>query len=750
MASSPTTAASRPDEPTPAVAVPRSPASRSVAPVPYRWRFHRVGGLDQVALETGADLANLEKLDPKLWVALSCPTKGLEIDARTLELLDTDHDGRVRVPEVLAAIRWCALRLDDLGRLIPGGEALPAEAISRSTPEGKALLGGAQQLLQSLGRAGATQVTPADVADTSKVFEGTLFNGDGIVSAEAAETAEVCRLIKEAIDCVGAVTDRSGKPGIDQARLELFFEELRKFVAWWSDGMATDGAMPLGAATPAAWEAVRAVRARVNDYFARCQLAALDPKGAAALNRAETEWAALAAKDLAAAGAEVAAFPLARVEPGRALPLLEGVNPAWEGALAALHRDAVKPLLGAEVRALTLDAWRALEAALAVHEAWQGRKAGAAVEKLGLPRARAILDGGGKAALEALIAKDRALEAQATAVGDVVRMVHYHRDLHRLLRNFVAFADFYDVRAKAIFQAGTLFLDGRSCDLCVRVDDPGAHAVLASLSRMFIAYCDCRRAGGEQMKIAACFTQGDADYLMTGRNGVFFDRQGRDWDATIVKIVDNPISIRQAFFAPYKKALKLIEEQVQRFAASKAKASDDRIAAEVGRAADVAVNGKPPAPGPVDIGRMVGVIAALGVGIGALGTLLGGFISGFLNLQPWWTKLGAIAGVVLLVSGPSMLIAWLKLRQRTLGPVLDANGWAINGRVKVNMPLGTALTSRASLPAGASRSLEDPYEDRAARRRRRLTWLAVALVSAALAAARYAHRWPFGEFPPWR
>ena len=749
MASSPTAdAASRPADPAPAVPAPRLAVSTTEAPVPHRWRFHRVGGLDQVVLESGADLANLEQLDPKLWVALSCPTKGLEIDARTLELLDTDHDGRVRVPEVIAAIRWCAPRLDDLGRLIAGGEALPVEAIARGTAEGKALLGGAQHLLQSIGRAGATHVTPADVADTSKVFEGTRFNGDGVVPAEAAETAEVRRLIEEAIDCVGAVTDRGGKPGIDQARLELFFDELRRFVAWWSDGEATEGAMPLGTATPAAWAAVRAVRARVNDYFARCQLAALDAKGAVALNRTEAEWAALAAKDLSAASAEVAAFPLARVEPGRALPLLEGVNPAWEGALAALQRDAVTPLLGAEVRALTVEAWRALEAVLAVHEAWQGRKAGAAVEKLGLRRAQAILGGEDKAALEALIAKDRALEAEAAAVGDVVRMVHYHRDLHRLLRNFVAFADFYDIRADAIFQAGTLFLDGRSCDLCIRVDEPAAHATLASLSRMYIAYCDCRRAGGEQMKIAACFTQGDADYLMAGRNGVFFDRKGRDWDATIVKIVDNPISIRQAFFAPYKKALRLIEEQAQRFAASKAKASDDHVAAGIAKASDAATNGKPSPANPVDIGKMVGIIAALGVGIGALGTLVGGFISGFLGLEPWWTKLAAVAGVVLLVSGPSMAIAMLKLRQRTLGPVLDANGWAINGRVRVNMPLGTALTARASLPVGASRSLEDPYEDRTAHRRRRLIWLAVALLAAALAAARYTHRWPFG--PLWR
>ena len=333
---------------------------------------------------------------------------------------------------------------------------------------------------------------------------------------------------------------------------------------------------------------------------------------------------------------------------------------------------------------------------------------------------------------------------------DVVRMVHYHRDLHRLLRNFVAFADFYDLRANAIFQAGTLYLDGRSCDLCIRVDDPAAHAGLAALSRMYIAYCACRR-GGETMNIAACFTQGDSDYLTVGRNGVFFDRKGRDWDATIVKIVENPISIRQAFFAPYKKFVRAARgagREVRRLEGGGRRTSGSRRrrarhgAATTGRRRRRA--------DPVDVGKMVGIIAALGVGVGALGTLLGGFVSGFMDLQPWWAKLVAVAGMVLLVSGPSMFMAWMKLRQRTLGPVLDATGWAVNGRVKVNIPLGTALTARATLPPGASRSLEDPYEDHEARRRRRLVWLAIAALAVVLGAARYLHRWPFGPFPPWR
>ncbi len=57
-----------------------------------QWRFFRAGGFDQVKLETGADLLALDQLDYKLWVALACPTSGLEMDKATLDLIDTDKD----------------------------------------------------------------------------------------------------------------------------------------------------------------------------------------------------------------------------------------------------------------------------------------------------------------------------------------------------------------------------------------------------------------------------------------------------------------------------------------------------------------------------------------------------------------------------------------------------------------------------------------------------------------------------------
>lgn len=45
------------------------------------------------------------------------------------------------------------------------------------------------------------------------------------------------------------------------------------------------------------------------------------------------------------------------------------------------------------------------------------------------------------------------------------------RDLLALANSFVAFSDFYTQQGKATFQIGTLYLDGRSAEPCVAVND---------------------------------------------------------------------------------------------------------------------------------------------------------------------------------------------------------------------------------------------------------------------------------------
>ncbi|MEP7121957.1 MAG: hypothetical protein ABJE95_13640 [Byssovorax sp.] len=679
----------------------------------HKWRFFRAGGFDQVLLDRGEDLLALGELDQKLWVALACPTEGLEFDKKTLDLIDADKDGRIRAPELIAAVKWAGSLLRDPGELVKGSPSLALASINVETDEGKRVLASAKQILKDLGKKGAKEITLEDTADTAKIFGKTRFNGDGVLPASSADDEAITRVIEDILACLGGEIDRSGLDGVTQARVDRFFEEATAFSAWWATAESdATNVMPLGAATVEAAKTLAAIHAKIGDYFARCRLAAFDPRAAGPLNRDEAEYTALASRVLSAKADEVAAFPLARVAAGQPLPLDSGVNPAWADALKKLRDELIVPLLG-ERTALTETEWQTVSTRLAPFEAWSATRAGAAVEKLGLARVREILASDARAQITALVARDHALEPETAAIISVDRLVRYHRDLYTLATNFVSFSAFYS-RKKAVFQAGTLYLDARSCDLCVKVGDADAHAALASHSGTYLAYCEItRKVTGEKRMIAAAFTDGGSDDLVVGKNGIFYDREGRDWDATIVRLVAHPISVREAFWLPYKRVGKLIGEQINKFASSRDKEMQDKAAANVDSGSKVVVvaQAAPLPEPPFDIARFVGIFAGIGIAIGAIGSVLLAIAGGFLSLRIWQMPL-AIGGVILLISFPSMLIAYLKLRQRTIGPILNANGWAVNARVKMNVPFGKALTAVATLPAHAERSTDDPFADK--------------------------------------
>lgn len=694
----------------------------------HRWTFFRRGGLNQAALLTTEDILALPDLDLKLWVALACPSQGLECDPRTLALLDADGDGRIRPAELIAAVQWAATQLKDPADLLHPSETLPLDSVQDHTAAGLSLLEAARRVLNDIGMPNATEIGLDALAEPQKIFRPGQINGEGVIPPEAATDGDTAQLIKDIAGVYGAAKGPAGTEGVTPAMVEQFFNELEEFCAWASSG-PVEATSFLGDKTEGAYAAVAAVRAKVDDYFTRCRVAAFDHRAQPAMNRPQEDFAPLAGKILSPSTPELAGFPLAHIGPGRPLPLGSGVNPAWSDAVATLRSDAVTPVFGSDKTELTEAEWTSLVSRFAPYEAWLKTKPEGKAQGVGLPRALEILGGKGKPGLTALLARDAELGPAYEAFGELERLIRYRRDLFTLLHNFVNFADFYSKDRWAIFQAGTLYLDSRSCELCVRVSDPAAHSTLANLSLVCIAYCECKRAGSPNLAIAACFTQGDSDYLYVGRNGVFYDRQGNEWDATIVKLLDNPISLRQAFLAPYKKFMRFIEEQVAKRAAASQPAGGGAIGAVASGTRKIDV----------------GTVAALGVAVGGITSAMGIIFASIVGLKAWIPV--GIIGILALISGPSVLIAWLKLRERTLGPILEASGWAINGRIHLTMPLGHALTELAHLPAGSVRRLRDPYADRSGRWLWIVLLIVALLVGGGLYAAHVRHVWPFGPAP---
>src|SRR4051794_29547674 len=339
----------------------------------HTWKFFRAGGFDQVKLQSGSDLMSLDELDQKLWVALACPVTGLEFDSKTLALIDTDKDGRIRAPEIIAAAKWAGASLKNPDDLLKGSAALPLSAINDATPEGKQLLASARQILINLGKKEATSISIEDTTDTTKIFAQTKFNGDGIIPADAADDETVKAVINDIIVCLGPETDRSGKPGISQAKLDQFFLELQAYSDWWKKAEGDTAILPLDGSTTAAAATFKALKSKVDDYFTRCRLAAFDPRAVSALNREEKEYLTFAAKDLTLNSVEIAGFPLATIAAGKALPLKEGINPAWSSLMAKFETEIVRPFLNGNP-SLTETDWATINGRFAGFETWSAGK----------------------------------------------------------------------------------------------------------------------------------------------------------------------------------------------------------------------------------------------------------------------------------------------------------------------------------------------------------------------------------------
>ncbi len=646
----------------------------------YPWKFASVGGTVRVNIQSGEDIRHLGELDRKLWTVLSCPTQGLEFDEKTLKYIDVDADGKIRVDEVIKTAQWLTRVIKDADSLLKGSDTLEFSNFNESDPDGARLLSSARQILKNLGQE-KESVSVEDTADFTKIFAGTLFNGDGIITPASAGEDEALAKLIETIAGISSAIDRSGVPGITADHIEAFYAACADFKAWKEAG--TKEVFPFGDKTPDALAAVEALKDKVADYFMRCKLIGFDEATSAALDVNVDKIAAIEG-NLAAAQDQIGAQPLAKPSKDGKLKL-DAVNPAWKAAV-----DAMKELVGAP-KVLDEASWNEILGKFGPYCAWIGAKKGGEVEGLGIECVEAILKEDKKAALLELIEKDKAEEANALSIEEVGKLVSLYRNFYRFLNNYVVLADFYDPEKKAIFQAGRLYIDQRSTDLCVKVAGPAPE--ISSLSGMYILYCACTSEKlGKSFNIAAVLTDGDVDGLREGKNAVFYDREGNDYTAKVIAIVDNPISVRQAFWSPYKKVARMINDRIDKKAAEK----NEKSMAGLTAATNTAADGKAPAA-PFDIAKYAGIFAAVGMAVGLIGAALAGVVAALKGIT-WWQALIIIAVVLLLISGPSMFIAWRKLRRRDLGPVLNANGWAINAKALVNTKFGKTLTSLAKFP----------------------------------------------------
>lgn len=555
----------------------------------YPWKFCSIGGATRVRISCGEDIAHLGELDQKLWTALSCPTSGLKFDSEALEIMDSDHDGRIRVHEVTAISDWVCNLLKDKDILLQSTDTIPLEAINDTSEEGARIKACAQKVLDKLG-SNAGAITLAQSSASNAVF------------AEAAA---------------------------------------QKALSAWESGRPE---LPYAEDSDKALALVNEMAGAVGEFFTACEYKSYDPESPKA-QESETSL-----------GHPNAESALA----------WDKVNPIWAGKMTSFRAFCL------DAPAFTKEVWDSVNAKLSAYRAWVAAK----------PCGEPVCE-------------------EAADLAALHKFLVVCRYLYEFLNNFVVFTAFYDPKQKSVFDAGELYIDQRCLSLCINVTDMAKQTAMASKSGMYILYCDCvSKKTGKTANIAAILTNGDTDNLCVGMNAVFYDRDGLDYDATVTKIIDNPTSVRQAFFHPYKKFSKAISDRINKKASEKESKVETGLTALASNPQAPAANAATPKKN-FDLATFVGLFAGVGMGVGMLTSALASLV------DPVWKPFVAIILLCLLISGPSMFLAWIKLRKRNLGPILNANGWAINSAVIVNALMGATLTSLAKYPTIVTTS--DPF-----------------------------------------
>ena len=674
----------------------------------YKWNFDNIGGCSRVRIASGQDIAHLDELDVKMWTVLSCPVKGLEIEEKSLKYMDRDADGKIRVNDVISVSKWMTGALKNPDLLLEGKDWVNIEDIDAENEVGLKLSKAAKQILFNLGKEGE-RISLADTADSAAIFAKTRYNGDGVITVTSTDDAAEKEVIAAALESTGGTMDRSGEMGVTSAQLEQFYTELKAY----SDWCAAEVPAPFGDKTDAVIAAYQALDAKMKDYFMRSRLAAFSPDSTSALDVQTSRIEAISAENLSVKGDEIASYPIARISGKEELDLTASINPAWAAQFNVVKEAAIE----ADKKTLNEADWAAIGAKFAAYTAWKAAKAGASVEKLTIAKVNEMLKQDKKQVLLDIVAQDLALKEEADNIEMVDMFLHMLRDFYRLLRNFITFNDFYkkDKDVSAIFQSGTLIIDQRACRFCMKVENMGAHNASAATSGMFLVYCDCTtKSSPAKQQIVAAVTVGEVGNLIVGKNAVYYDNAGVEWDAVITKVVENPISVMEAFWNPYRRMSTAVENLINKSAAekdakmmanatAKINAAPTSLPAAPAEGADSAA--KPAVTPPFDIAKFAGIFAAIGMAVGMIGSALAALAKELFALT-WWQMLLTFAAILLIVSGPSMIMAWMKLRRRNIAPLLNANGWAVNAAAKISIPFGNTLTDVAKFP---KMKLKDPY-----------------------------------------
>lgn len=673
--------------------------------------FKNISQIAQKEIKTIKGIKAVLVLDEALWSATGASIDNINCDTLFIQYMDIDHNSRIMCFEVKEAINWTLKNLTSTGHLLEASDILSLDDINTDHQEGRDIIASASQILERLNNSRERKISLAQIRSIKEKLLENPVSEAGVVLPEAATDTHKRRYLSDIVATVGGIPHPSGKSGVNSEKLNEFIESGTQYLSWFKKGMIpeneqTTPIMPLGMNTHGAYRSYAAVREKIDQYFHLCalisfsrQMGIIDPS----LSR-EAEDTLIKQKlpdfrDPQKVDEFLEHSPIAMPSEDCQFCFDSCINLFFKKAIRDFKSNVFIPIIGDTAKKLTEDAWNTIKQTFIEYEAWQKEKAGEIVASIEADVLETYLEPGLITSIKNLIAESNETALVLDEIRHVEKLVLYQRWLLTFLNNFVYFPYLYDPEKRAMFEMGTLIIDGRRFNLSVRVDNHEKHRETSGHSNMYVLYVAVRSAKEIKYEVAVPVTSGGKGNLYIGKRGIFQDIHGQDWDAEITDIVENPISLYEALIRPFKNFAKLINskiEEIKSVAESKLGSVVKENKVDTGTQPPLSApprekipDGKSPGLGNFFMGGSI-AIAALGSGFA--------FITKTLSEVQWYTIVFTLLGGLLAVLIPTFISAFIKLKKRDMTTILEASGWAINVRMNLTFQLGKFFTSRPKPP----------------------------------------------------
>ncbi|TDI15028.1 MAG: hypothetical protein E2P05_08145 [Acidobacteria bacterium] len=677
--------------------------------------FRNYGGIHQLRIESAEDLAFIHQLHPARWAATSVQIESLQCDPAFLKYLNQDGSGTIRAEHLRAAVRWIFRMMAKGDRMAASSDVLCLADLDTSHEEGRKLKEAAIHILGQLKVKKLDEISLEQVRIFRNTYGMTPPNGDGVLPPQHVSDPAAAQLAKDVLEQVGSTKDISGAEGINEGHLRQFLDGARKHLAWKAlaedDGAA--GILPWDDDTAAAVKLTAELDAKIEQFFWQCDLVKLDARTAERICLSEQDLQNLDGSDLGAMERHLVQAPLQTPNAEGVLNLQGPINPYYQDQMEELQKRVLARAQPDSHESLSRTGWQQVKAIFEPYGAWQAEKPSDGVGELSETTLKEHLDGPAQKRLLQLLLEDLAVKDEVKQVTDLEKLILYQRWLLELANNFVSFSALYDPSRRALFELGDLIIDGRELAFTMKVRNRAEHKKIAQTSKMFLVYAEITmpQEQGRSFEIAAALTAGGQGALEIGKRGIFYDLQGKEWDARVVDMVENPISLWEAIKSPFVKAKKLLSEKVEAFVGTRA-GSLEKATTEITTKMEKGESLQQPAQGPSagaappSSSGMRDMLLVGGVAFAAVGSSLVYLIRTLSQISLLKAGL-ALLSLVLVVALFSALSGWNKLRKRDMSALLEACGWAVNFRMYMTRRLGYLFSHTPHLPEGARKERRD-------------------------------------------